>query len=82
MIACAECRTEHFGGALFCQACGAALIPATLAHMTARQHKAGQTGAGSRRGRSSCSKSWVVTACRAPGPRARHQPAGSAIKKH
>lgn len=40
MIRCSECQTEHFGGALFCQACGAALIPATAAHMAARQQKA------------------------------------------
>lgn len=49
MIVCPECRTEHFSGALFCQACGMALIPATQAHMAARRHKAGQSGAGSRR---------------------------------
>lgn len=40
MIRCPDCRTEHYDGALFCQACGAALIPATIAHMTARQQKA------------------------------------------
>lgn len=42
MIICPECHTEHLGGALFCQACGAALIPAAAAHMAARQKKAGQ----------------------------------------
>lgn len=49
MIACPECKTEHYDGALFCQSCGAALVPAAAAHMAARQQKAGQAGAGSRR---------------------------------
>ncbi|MEZ4518898.1 MAG: FHA domain-containing protein [Chloroflexota bacterium] len=49
MIVCPECNTEHYGGALFCQACGAALVPATQAHMVARQQKPGQSGSGGRR---------------------------------
>jgi pSer/pThr/pTyr-binding forkhead associated (FHA) protein len=44
MIRCPECQTEHPGGALFCQACGAALIPATAAHMAARQQRSAQAG--------------------------------------
>lgn len=50
MIVCPECSTEHYGGALFCRACGVALIPATQAHMAVRQHREAQSAAAVQRG--------------------------------
>lgn len=49
MIVCPECGTEHYGGTLFCSACGVALIPATQAHMLARQRKEAEAAAVSQR---------------------------------
>lgn len=39
MMACAECGGEHYPGALFCEACGAAVHPAAQARVTAQKTK-------------------------------------------